>query len=89
MRDHKFQTLIETANKLAKPQQAKIIEEAQEKFAATAKDDLERLQALAQVNPNIRAEEITQLEENQKALAGYLANAQLKLDAIRVALVTE
>jgi len=47
------------------------------------------LQALAKVNPNIRAEEITQLEENQKALAGYLANAQLKLDAIRVALITE
>ncbi len=84
-----IQTLIETANKLARPQQVKIIKEAQENFAITAKDDLERLHALAKVNPNIRAEEITQLEENQIALAGYLANAQLKLDAIRVALVTE
>jgi ATP-dependent helicase HepA len=44
---------------------------------------------LAAVNPNIRQEEIIQLEENNKALAGYLANARLKLDAIRVALVTE
>ena len=54
-----------------------------------AKDDLQRLKALAKVNPNIRKEEITQLEENQQAVIEYLSNAKLKLDAIRVALVTE
>ncbi len=84
-----IQTLIETAGKLAKPQQDAIIEAAQQRFAEIAHDDLERLKALAEMNLNIRQEEITQLEENNKALAAYLANARLKLDAIRVALVTE
>ncbi len=84
-----IQTLIETAGKLAEPQQDAIIEAAQKRFAEIALDDFERLKALAEMNLNIRQEEITQLEENNKALAAYLANARLKLDAIRVALVTE
>ena len=84
-----IQTLIETAGKLAEPHQIKIIEEAQQRFSEQATDDLERLKALAQVNPNIRKEEVSRLEENNEALVGYLANARLKLDAIRVGLVTE
>ena len=84
-----IQSLIETAGKLAAPQQKTIIEEALQRFEEQAKDDVERLNALAAVNPNIRKEEITQLEENNKVLAGYLTNARLKLDAIRVGLVTE
>ena len=84
-----IQELIDQSSKLAIPQQDKIVEAAQQSFASKAKDDLERLKALAKVNPNIRKEEITQLEVNNLAVAEYLANAQLKLDAIRVALVTE
>jgi len=84
-----IQELIDKATKQAEPQQDEIIKEAQKAFAVKADDDLARLKALAKVNPNIRAEEITQLEENNKAVGEYLANAQLKLDAIRVALVTE
>ena len=84
-----IQVLIDKSSKQAAPQQDKIIEAAQQSFAEKAKDDLERLKALAKVNPNIRKEEITQLEENNQAVVEYLANAQLKLDAIRVALVTE
>jgi len=84
-----IQELVDTATKQAEPHQNKIIEEAQKAFAVKADDDLARLKALAKVNPNIRVEEIKQLEENNKAVKEYLANAQLKLDAIRVALVTE
>lgn len=84
-----IQVLIEAATKKAVPHQDVIIEAAQKSFAEKAQDDLERLKALAKVNPNIRKEEITQLEENNNAVKEYLANAQLKLDAIRVALVTE
>jgi len=84
-----IQELIDKSAKLAEPQQDEIIEVAKKKFAEKAQDDLERLKALAKVNPNIRKEEITQLEENNQAVMEYLANAKLKLDAIRVALVTE
>ena len=84
-----IQALIEKATKQAAPEQDKIIEAAQQSFAEKAQADLERLKALAKVNPNIRKEEITQLEANNQAVVEYLANAQLKLDSIRVALVTE
>ncbi|MCL4108330.1 UNVERIFIED_CONTAM: hypothetical protein GTU68_065358 [Idotea baltica] len=84
-----IQELIDKASKQAAPQQNEIIKTAQDSFAAKAQDDLERLKALAKVNPNIRKEEITQLEANNQAVVEYLANAQLKLDSIRVALVTE
>ena len=58
-------------------------------MTAEATEDIERLRALAKVNPNIRKEEVTILEENTSALATYLAQARLKLDSIRVALVTK
>jgi len=83
-----IQILIDKAEKLAKPQQDTIIEKAKADLLAEAKDDIQRLKALAVVNPNIRKQEITQLEENANSLASYFANAQLKLDAIRVALVS-
>jgi len=84
-----IQELIQKSEALATPEQDKIIEQAQQSFSEKAKDDLQRLKALAKVNPNIRKEEITQLEDNQQAVMGYLSNAKLKLDAVRVALVTE
>jgi ATP-dependent helicase HepA len=56
---------------------------------AEAKDDIERLRALSEVNPNIRKEEVETLESNTTALASYLEQARLKLDSIRVALVTK
>jgi ATP-dependent helicase HepA len=56
---------------------------------AEARDDIERLSALAEVNPNIRKEEVETLEVNAAALASYLEQARLKLDSIRVALVTK
>lgn len=83
-----IQAMVEQAETMVKPQQSKIIQQARSVMMAEAKEDIERLRNLAEVNPNIRKEEITQLEENATALASYLEHARLKLDAIRVALVT-
>ena len=84
-----IQTLVEIAENLSKPQQIKIVRQAQTLMMAEAKEDIERLRALAEVNPNIRKEEVETLEENASALASYLQQARLKLDSIRVALVTK
>ncbi|MSQ97888.1 MAG: RNA polymerase-associated protein RapA [Xanthomonadales bacterium] len=51
--------------------------------------ELERLQALAAVNPNIRPQEIQYLQEAAERLHGFIHSAQLRLDAIRVVVVTE
>jgi len=83
-----IQSLVEQSEKIAKPQQNEIIKQALALMMAEAKEDIERLRALAEVNPNIRKEEVTQLEDNASALASYLEQARLKLDSIRIALVT-
>jgi ATP-dependent helicase HepA len=49
---------------------------------------LERLQSLAAVNPNIRAEEIDYQKESAQELLEHLEHTQLKLDAVRVVLTT-
>ncbi|MCK5902853.1 MAG: RNA polymerase-associated protein RapA [Cocleimonas sp.] len=81
--------LVEQAQVLAKPQQITLIEDALTRLNSEEHDDLERLRALAAVNPNIRQEEIEQLEQNVKGLKKHLSKAQLRLDAIRLAFVAE
>ncbi|MEE9328019.1 MAG: RNA polymerase-associated protein RapA [Cocleimonas sp.] len=83
-----IQLMVEKAETLAKPQKETIIKEAQQKLNVEAKADIERLKALAEVNPNIREQEVEQLEDNAASLASYFTNSQLKLDAIRVAFVS-
>ncbi len=83
-----IQQLAEQAERHTEPQQSAIIEQATKSLREESKNDIERLKALAKVNPNIRQVEIKQLEDNAQKLLGYLQSAQLKLDAIRVLLVT-
>ena len=52
------------------------------------RDELERLQALAAVNPNIRAEEIEYRKNFAAELLAHIEHTQLKLDAVRVGLAT-
>ncbi|HIO93621.1 MAG TPA: RNA polymerase-associated protein RapA [Leucothrix mucor] len=81
--------LIEQAQNLAEPQQQALIDSALKSIAEEGHDDIERLIALAEVNPNIRQEEIEQLSNNATSLKDYLSTAQLRLDAIRLAFVTD
>ncbi|MCV6625767.1 MAG: RNA polymerase-associated protein RapA, partial [Cellvibrionaceae bacterium] len=81
-------SLIEAADKLAAPQQALQQQAALARAREQLGDELERMQALAQVNPNIRAEEIEHLIERRAQIEEALGGAQLQLDAIRIALTT-
>ncbi len=81
--------LVEQAKALAEPQQTILIDTALAEIANEGSDDIERLVALAKVNPNIRQEEIDQLSHNASLLKEYLSTAQLRLDAIRLAFVTD
>ncbi len=81
--------MVENAKLLAEPQQQELIAQALKLTAEEAHDDNERLSALAEVNPNIRQEEIDQLTADALMLDEYLSSAQLRLDAIRIAFVAE
>lgn len=76
--------LVEHAEALAEPMQAGIIAAAQKQAKAELGAEIQRLQALAEVNPNIRDEEIDYTRDTLEALEDYLGGAELKMDALRV-----
>lgn len=69
--------------------QTEMIKTACERMSQHYDHELSRLTALAKVNPNIRQEEIQHLQNLKDASMQYLQSAQLRLDAIRVAVVTD
>ncbi|RLA45644.1 MAG: RNA polymerase-associated protein RapA [Gammaproteobacteria bacterium] len=80
--------LVNHAEALARPQQETIIAAAQQQARAVLGEETRRLEALAQVNPNIRSDEVTYLQDVMAALDDYLASAELRMDAMRVIVVT-
>lgn len=75
------------AEQLAAKQQAGIVAAARQRASETLGGELQRLQALAAVNANIRMIEIDYLRDAMASLQDYLANAELSMDAMRVVVV--
>ncbi len=63
-------------------------EQAQKEMQASLNGELERLQALKAVNPNIRDEEVEAIDDQIKELSGYIAKAQVQLDSLRLIVVS-
>lgn len=78
------ETLAGHAEALTQPVQQQMIATAQQQARDQIGEEIQRMQALAAVNPNIRTEEIDYLRDTQEALEAYLAAAELKMDALRV-----
>ncbi len=75
--------------KQAEDLQADMIANARQTVNVHFDEELTRLSELSKVNPNIRAEEISHLQDLKDASLEYLQSGQLRLDAIRVAVVTD
>jgi len=82
-------TLIDHAKKFVLTQQRSMIDDAQSLMQTDLNAEIERLTALAKVNPNIRQQEIDYLKQSKQVLVDTINNAQLSLDAVRVAIVTD
>ena len=82
-------TMIEKAELLAAEHEQSIIETANTQMQTLQQSELKRLRALAEVNPNIRQEEIDHLLAEADELQQYLDSAHIKLEAVRVAVVTD
>ena len=78
-------TLIEHATTVADVEKEKIIAQASQAMQDKQNAELQRLLSLSKVNPNIRKEEIEFLQATTKQTDKIMRHAQLKLDAIRVA----
>jgi ATP-dependent helicase HepA len=96
---HIASKLVNASQPLLHPLLAKGQEQAQQGLDALLVDarasmtsqltaELERLEALKAVNPNIREEELEYVRNQMAELNGYLDASQLQLDAIRMVLVS-
>lgn len=81
--------LIEHAEKAVVAPQEQIRQQALDTMHAELEAEQQRLQALAEVNPTIRQQEIDFLAQRRAQLADSIQSAELRLDAVRVAIVTE
>jgi len=79
--------LIVKSEGLVVEQVKEIREQAQKEMANSLNSELERLQALKAVNPNIRDEEIEVIDQQVKELTGYINQAQFQLDSLRLIVV--
>lgn len=80
--------LVEAGEKLIVKKVDAIRNQAQQEMQASLNSELERLQALKVVNPNIRDEEIEAIDGQIKELTGYIGQAQYQLDSLRMIVVS-
>ncbi|WP_432455961.1 MULTISPECIES: RNA polymerase-associated protein RapA [unclassified Agarivorans] len=80
--------LLHQANELAQQQLDRIVADASKTMQQSLNTELERLEALSAVNPSIRQDELDTLRELRDTADNYLQKAQVKLDALRVILVS-
>ena len=76
--------MLEQARTLGTAKSQPIIAEALTRMRTEMAAEIARLRDLAEVNDHIRPEEITALEERESELATVIANARVRLDAVRL-----
>lgn len=81
--------VLSKAEDVAQSQQDKLVKAAVNKATSALDEEVDRLEALSKVNPSIRAEEITQLRTDRASILELLGSAKLKMDAVRVAVVSD
>lgn len=81
---HPAQSMLERGETLAKSMLPKILTEAEAAMQQHYAVELERLTALARVNPNVSPEEISALKKQVLELADHLSSTHLRLDAIQL-----
>ncbi|ACE85403.1 RNA polymerase-associated protein RapA [Cellvibrio japonicus] len=76
--------IIHKAEQVTQANQAGLIENAKAAVATHLNTEIDRLKALAEVNPNVRQEEIQYLQERLAASQHFLGLAKVRLDSLRV-----
>ena len=82
-------TVLTKAEEVAQSQQAMLIKAAMGKATSILDEEVERLEALSKINPSIRPDEITQLRADRDSILHLLSAAKLKMDAVRIAVVSD
>jgi ATP-dependent helicase HepA len=83
-----IRTMVNHSEKLANRGVSEMIKQSTESMMGHYTEEIQRLNALKKVNPNVREEEIEMLQAEGMALHDRLKKSQLKLDAIRLIINT-
>ena len=76
--------LLATANNIAQVKFAPIKTKALDSMSSHLGNEVNRLKALAQVNPNVRPEEVEFLEDRLRLLTSAIESSQIRLEAVRL-----
>ncbi|GEA50464.1 RNA polymerase-associated protein RapA [Vibrio inusitatus NBRC 102082] len=82
------QALISVGDEKVLSKHEQVKQQAKNEMQASLSAELERLLALKAVNPNIRDEEVTAIEEQISELDGFISQAQIQLDSLRLIVVS-
>jgi ATP-dependent helicase HepA len=82
-----LRNMIKRAEQQAEQQSPELIDDARARSEQLLQGEVQRLQALARVNPHVRSDEIEFFQQQQQALTQLLDHARLRLDALRVIVV--
>lgn len=80
--------LIDSSELIAKQKAPAILQTAHKEAETTLLAEISRLKALQAVNPNVREDEVRFFEDQYKALNEALDSSSIRLDAIRIIIVT-
>jgi ATP-dependent helicase HepA len=83
-----LKSMIEQAERLAEGSMPELIDKARERAHGLLHVEIERLEALRDINPNVREEEITFFRDMQLRVDAMLESARPRLDALRVLVTT-
>lgn len=85
----RIEALIDSSKKVAAHHQKQLITDAISNMTLLTDNEIQRLQHLAEKNTHIKPAEIETMQSQQHQLQQYLQQAELKLDALRLIIVTE
>ena len=83
-----LKAMLQRSEKYGELKSAKILAHAQQHATETLTKEINRLNALSKVNPNIRKAEISYFEQQLSRLTDVIESANLRLDAVRVIVAT-
>lgn len=80
--------VLQQAEQHALQQLPTVKQQAKQRMQQALQEEIQRLQQLQAVNPAVRPEEIEHLRQQQIDLTNYIDKARLKLDAVRLIVVS-
>ncbi|MCW8942986.1 MAG: RNA polymerase-associated protein RapA [Gammaproteobacteria bacterium] len=83
-----LKAMLQRSEKFAELKSAKLLELAQQNASNILSIEINRLNALSKVNPNIREDEIRYFEKQLSMLTEVIDAANIRLDAVRVIVAT-